>query len=157
LKLGKDADTWIYPSKTFDDVYYAKKELLDQFKSVQDRNVYDTQGQGPHGWHEQRLAEYDVVALDFCSIAGTNNPDAIHRRRWFRSYFDEPIGSLGSCDVPDEIDQAYIPAQAKCTPVKVVTDDENVDSVENEENVAVAHSLRLVIAIVGSFVAAIVA
>ena len=115
LELGKDAETWIYPSRNFEDVYYAKKDVLDQFKSVQNKNVYDTQGQGPDAWLEQRLAEYDVVALDLCSIAGTNNPDAIHRRRWFRSYFDEPIGNLGSCDAPDELEEAYIPAEAKCT------------------------------------------
>jgi len=49
LELGKDAETWIYPSKTFEGVYEEKKEMLDQFKSVQMENVYDTQGQGPNG------------------------------------------------------------------------------------------------------------
>ena len=34
--------------------------------------------------HEQRLGEYDVVALDFCTLVGTNNPNTVHRRRWFR-------------------------------------------------------------------------
>lgn len=115
LELGKDAETWIYPSKTFEAVYNEKKEILDQFKSVQLENVYDTQGQGPHGWHEQRLAEYDVVALDMCAMVGTNNPESLHVRRWFRSYFDEPIGNPGTCDAPEELDDAYIPAQAACT------------------------------------------
>jgi hypothetical protein len=118
LKLGKDAETWIYPSKTFSDVYAEKKELLDQFKSVQNENVYDTQGQGPNGWHEQRLAEYDIVALDMCALVGTNNPETIHRRRWFRSYFDENIGSAGTCDVPDELEVAWKPAEAQCTPLR---------------------------------------
>ena len=122
LELGKDAETWIYPSKTFDSVYEQKKEILDQFKSVQGKKVYDTQGQGPHGWHEQRLAEYDIVALDMCTLVGTNNPDSIHRNRWFRNYFDDAIGSPGSCDVPNELYSAYVPAQALCTPVKVADD-----------------------------------
>ena len=75
LELGKDVETWIYPSKTFEKVYVEKKEMLDQFKSVQNGNVYDTLGQGEHGWHEQRLAEYNVVASDMCTIVGAGNPD----------------------------------------------------------------------------------
>ena len=116
LELGKDVDTWIYPGSTFEDVYRNKKEMLDQFKSVQNKNVYDTQGQGPNSWHEQRLAEYDIVALDVCTLVGTNNPDTIHRRRWIRNYFNEQMEGLGGCNT-DEIDLAYIPAQAQCTPV----------------------------------------
>jgi len=133
LELAKDADTWIYPSKTFSDVYEEKKELLDQFKSVQNKNVYDTQGQGPNGWFEQRLAEYDVVALDMCSLVGTNNPDVIHRRRWFRNYFDEPIGSSGSCDVNGgEIEEAYEPAEANCILLNQIVENKEPD-VEDEE------------------------
>ena len=120
LELGKDADTWIYTGKRFDRVYDDKKEILDQFKSVQDKKVYDTQGQGPHGWFEQCLAEYDVVALDMCTLVGTNNPDSMHQNRWFRNYFNEPIGSSGSCDIPNELDLAYVPAQAVCAPIKAV-------------------------------------
>lgn len=119
LELAKDAETWIYPSQTFDSVYEEKKELLDQFKSVQDRKVYDTQGQGAYGWHEQRLAEYDVVALDMCTIVGTSNPNVLHQNRWFRNYYDDPIGSPGFCDAPDELDMPYIPAQAACEPIRI--------------------------------------
>jgi len=120
LVLGKDADTWIYPGMTFGDVYFEKKEVLDQFKSVQERKVYDTQGQGEYSWHEQRLAEYDVVALDMCTIVGTNNPGSTHQNRWFRNYYEGPIGSPGFCDAPDEIDMAYVPAQAVCEPIKEI-------------------------------------
>lgn len=138
LELGKDADTWIYPSKTFEAVYNEKKELLDQFKSVREKNVYDTQGQGPHSWHEQRLAEYDVVALDMCTLVGTNNPDAIHRRRWFRSYFDEPIGGLGTCDAPAELDLAYVPAQAECTVLVATESDSNAAAMYGNGVVVIA-------------------
>ena len=116
LELGKDAALWIYPSKTFGDVYAAKASLLDQFKSVQNENVYDTQGQGPLAWLEQRLAEYDVVALDLCTLVGTANPTTVHARRWFRNYYTEPIGTLGTCDgSPEEISLAYVPAKAECS------------------------------------------
>ena len=67
--------------------------------------------------HEQRLGEYDVVALDFCTLVGTNNPETIHRRRWFRNFFIESVGNAGSCDVPDEIDEPYVPSEASCTPI----------------------------------------
>eukprot|EP00956_Cyclotella_meneghiniana_P032481 scaffold89652_cov58-Cyclotella_meneghiniana.AAC.1 len=79
--------------------------------------VYDTQGQGPFSWHEQRLGEYDVVALDFCSLVGTDNPNIIHRRRWFRNIFIESIGNPGSCDAPDQIDEPYVPSESSCTPI----------------------------------------
>jgi hypothetical protein len=80
--------------------------------------VYDTMGQGPFGWHEQRLAEYDVVALDVCSIVGTASTAGgiVHNRRWFRNYFAEPVGGPGTCDAAG-IDLAYVPAEAQCAPV----------------------------------------
>lgn len=82
-------------------------------------NSYDIQGMGQQAWHEQRLAEYDVAALDFCDIVGTSNPAQTppHVRRWFRNVFTEPIGQLDSCNVPEEIDQPYQPSQAACTPL----------------------------------------
>ena len=116
LELGRDAETWIYPSPTFADVYDQKSDILDQFESVRNERVYDTMGQGPFGWHEQRLAEYDVVALDMCSIVGTSSPGTVHNRRWFRSYFSEPVGSPGTCDAGG-IDLAYVPAEAQCSPM----------------------------------------
>lgn len=74
LSIGKDADIWVYPSQDWDTVYEAKKETLDQFKAVQNNQVYDTQGGGEFAWYEQRLAEYDEVALDFCKLVGNTNP-----------------------------------------------------------------------------------
>ena len=149
LELGKDVDTWIYPGSTFEDVYRNKKEMLDQFKSVQNKNVYDTQGQGPNSWHEQRLAEYDIVALDVCTLAGTNNPDTIHRRRWIRNYFNEQMEGLGGCNT-DEIDIAYIPAQAQCTPIG----GEAPASQETPQSPATAVGLELAAALVAGAMAA---
>jgi len=134
LELGKDAETWIYPSQTFESVYQEKKDILNQFKSVENKKVFDTQGQGEYGWHEQRLAEYDVVALDMCTIVGTSNPDLNHQNRWFRNYYSGAIGSPGFCDAPTEIDMPYVPSQAECEPIKtlntvdVVKDDTKEDA-----------------------------
>ena len=116
--MGKDADLWVYASKTFLDVYEDKKELMDQFKAVQNGEVYDTQGQGEHAWQEQRLAEYDVVALDMCSLVGNENPNPpIHKSRWFRNIYTQAVGFLPQCNAPAEIDQPYVPEQAECTPL----------------------------------------
>lgn len=51
LELGKYAEMWIYPSKTFGEVYQEKKEMLDKFQAVKAMEVYDTQGQGPFSWY----------------------------------------------------------------------------------------------------------
>ena len=51
LELGKDVPIWIYPSRTFDEVYEEKQELLDQFQAVKTMEVYDTQGQGAFSWY----------------------------------------------------------------------------------------------------------
>jgi len=152
LELGKDAEIWVYPSKTFEDVYNLKKEILDQFKSVQNANVYDTQGQGPHGWHEQRLAEYDVVALDMCTLVGTDNPNNIHERRWFRNYYDEAMGGPGSCDASVDIDLAYVPAQAACT----VIESSKTDSVEPSSTL-VQYSTGLAMSILAGVMAIMLA
>lgn len=124
LELGKDADVWVYASQTWDTVYEQKKDLLDQFKAVQNQQVYDTQGQGANAWFEQRLAEYEVVALDFCEIVGNSNPvGPLHVRRWLRNIFTEPIGALDACQIPDEIDQPYSPKSAECTPLSTTSND----------------------------------
>lgn len=118
LELGKDADVWIYASSTWDTVYEQKKELMDQFKAVQNEAVYDTQGQGSNAWYEQRYAEYDVVGLDMCELVGLGNPNGVpHERRWFRNVYTEPVGQLEQCNIPYEISQPYVPRGAQCTPL----------------------------------------
>merc|ERR1712194_202947 len=110
------------------------KDILNQFKSVENKKVFDTQGQGEYGWHEQRLAEYDVVALDMCTIVGTSNPDLNHQNRWFRNYYRGAIGSPGICDAPTEIDMPYVPSQAECEPIKTLnTVDVVKDDVKDNE------------------------
>jgi len=119
LALGKDAEIWIYPSNTWETVYESKKEILDQFKSVQNKQVYDTQGGGENMWYEQRLAEYDVVANDFCELVGLSNPYQVprHTVKWFRNVYTDPIPGPGTCNVPDELDDRYVPVGAFCSPL----------------------------------------
>jgi hypothetical protein len=120
LSIGKDAGVWIFPSSTWDTLYEEKKDLLDQFKSVKNKKVYDTQGGGENAWFEQRLAEYDVVANDFCGLVGLYNPNQIppHKTKWFRNVYTDPIPEAGTCNVPDELDEPYVPVGAFCAPIQ---------------------------------------
>ena len=115
LDMGKDADVFIYTGSDWDAIYALKNETLDQIKAVQNGQVFDTLGQGASAWNEQRYAEYDVVGLDMCDVVGNvaeSGPK--HERRWFRNVFTEPIGSLESCNVPDEISQPFVPPGQEC-------------------------------------------
>ena len=120
LEFGKDADIWIYSSQFWDDMYEQKKDIVDQFKSVQNQQVYDTQGQGPNAWYEQRLAEYDVVGFDICHIVGNVNPNAPpHTLRWLRNIYTDPVGDgFPTCNVPDELSEPYIPGGKECVPME---------------------------------------
>lgn len=102
--------------------------------------------------HEQRLGEYDVVALDFCSLVGMNNPNTVHRRRWFRNYYIEPVGSAGTCDAPDEIDEPYVPAEASCIHIGSeagATEDSNTLQDTQDPDESSATVMRLVFPLVG--------
>lgn len=124
LEIGRDADVWVFASPNWDTMYEQKKEVLDQFKAVQNQQVYDTQGQGANAWFEQRLAEYEVVALDFCDIVGNSNPARpLHVRRWLRNIFTDPVGALADCQIPNEIDEPYTPKSAECIPLTTVRPD----------------------------------
>ena len=52
--MGKDADIFLYSGSDWEALYASHGDLLDQFKSVQNRQVFDTLGQGQSAWNEQR-------------------------------------------------------------------------------------------------------
>lgn len=116
LKMGKDADFFIYSGADWESIYALKNETLDQFKAVQNKMVFDTLGQGASAWNEQRYAEYDVVGLDMCDVVGhVSKTGPAHTRRWFRNVFTEPIGSMEACDVEGgEILQPFVPPGKEC-------------------------------------------
>ncbi|CAB9510510.1 expressed unknown protein [Seminavis robusta] len=135
VELGKDADIFILASLG-DKIYEQKKEALDQLKAVQNEQFYDTYGQGQHTWHEQRLAEYDVVALDFCDVVGTasnTGTGEAHTRRWLRNVLKEPMGSLPACNVPDDIDEPYVAIGAACSPLEEASASTNTAADDNRE------------------------
>ena len=150
LELGKDADIFIYPSKTWDKVYNEKKEILDQFKSVQEKQVYDTQGGGKHAWHEQRLAEYDVVGNDFCALVGLSNPqqNPLHVIKWFRNVFTGTVPEEGSCNVPEELDDPYVPSGALCFPFEQT----GADKEDTSKDTSSASTAFSVLVLAASFV-----
>merc|ERR1712106_728480 len=69
------------------------------------------------GWYEQRLAEYDVTALDFCDVVGNAVRDDFYDNRWFRNLKSEPIGSLPACNAPDELNEPYVPPVPTCVSI----------------------------------------
>jgi hypothetical protein len=119
VTLGKDADVFIYASQSWDTIYEEKKEYLDQIKAVRNNQVYDTQGGGQNTWYEQRLAEYDVVANDFCALVGMGNPQQFppHKIKWFRNVVNGTIPEPEACNVPEELDDPYVPVGAFCAPL----------------------------------------
>lgn len=116
LEMGKDADIFIFSGSDWDSIYALKNETLDQFKAVQNKMVFDTLGQGPSAWNEQRYAEYDVVGLDMCDVVGhASKTGPKHTRRWFRNVYTEPIGSMETCDVEGgEISKPFVPPGQEC-------------------------------------------
>jgi hypothetical protein len=57
VQFGRDADIWIYTSSDFDTTYANFASNLSDFKSIQNQQVFDTEGGGSGMWFEQRLAE----------------------------------------------------------------------------------------------------
>lgn len=57
MEFGKDADVWIYTSTNFEDMLSEFGDNMTDFVSIQNQEVYDTQGSGANAWFEQRLAE----------------------------------------------------------------------------------------------------
>eukprot|EP00429_Kryptoperidinium_foliaceum_P031873 CAMPEP_0176143894 /NCGR_PEP_ID=MMETSP0120_2-20121206/73246_1 /TAXON_ID=160619 /ORGANISM="Kryptoperidinium foliaceum, Strain CCMP 1326" /LENGTH=448 /DNA_ID=CAMNT_0017480225 /DNA_START=18 /DNA_END=1364 /DNA_ORIENTATION=- len=113
VAFGKDADIWIYPSPDFDNAFADFGDVLSDFVSVQNEQVYDTEGSGANTWFEQRLSEPDVVLQDFCNVVGRENLSVPtpHERSWFRNVFTESVGSLGQCEDPEA---PLVPKASEC-------------------------------------------
>jgi hypothetical protein len=119
LELGKDADIFFYPINTWDTTYNRSKDVLDQFKSVQNAQVYDILGVGSWAWSERRAYEYDVVALDFCEVVGNGNDRSqfAHKVKWFRNAIENTTSvELEACPLVN-VYQTYVPEASSCEPL----------------------------------------
>merc|ERR1712194_105310 len=100
--MGKDADIFMYSGSDWGALYESHGEMLDQFKSVQNKQ------------------EYDIVGLDMCDVVGHSvfqfDKEATpHERRWFRNVYTDPIGSMPQCDVAGgELTQPYVAPEIGC-------------------------------------------
>lgn len=109
VELAKEADHWIYSSPNWNEAYGIYGAQLDDFVSVKGKQVFDTEGNGPNSWFEQRLAEYDAVLQDFCDVVGTS--DGLHQRVWLRNVFTEPVGNQS-----DQCANVNAPLQPRASP-----------------------------------------
>lgn len=94
VEFAKDADILFYSSDSWDKWYVSgeKKEVLDQLKSVKNQQVFDHELSGDGTWWEQRMAEYDVVLEDICTIGGMVTDKNTHERLYFRNVFTDQVG-----------------------------------------------------------------
>jgi len=154
MAMGKDADIFMYSGSDWDGLYESHGEMLDQFKSVQNKQVFDTLGQGPSAWHEQRYAEYDIVGLDMCDVVGHSvyqfgdDNEKAHERRWFRNVYTDPVGSLPECDVAGgAINQAYVAPDIGCVrPMAQGITSENVADIAAEAAAAAVEAAAALLA-----------
>jgi len=113
---ASEADYWIYPSFNWDSTFELHKDVLMNFKSVQNQQVFDNNGAGASAWFENRLAEYDLVLQDFCDVVGTADPR--HERIWFRNVFTESQheNEITTCEDPSA---PLVPRFTPCAEVNI--------------------------------------
>jgi hypothetical protein len=52
--------------------------------------------------------------MDVCAIMGVD--DGLHKSRWLRNIFNDPIGVMPQCNVA-EIDEPYVAPVSDCMPI----------------------------------------
>ena len=65
----------------------------------------------------------DVVLEDMCKVVDTSPPGNMHKRKWLRNVFTEPLGELGVCTEEDK-DK---PLQTQATACTLLDTTENTD------------------------------
>lgn len=98
VAFGRDADYWFFPGPNANETLATFAEELSEFKSVQNKQVYDYQGLGQNAWFELRYGEYYNVLEDMCLTLGTE-VGVEPRHFWRNVYNDEipPDGLNGEC------------------------------------------------------------
>ena len=100
----KDADMWFYPASNFLETdHYGttaaiadKLDVLKRISAYNAGNVFDNMANGPYDWFESRIAEPDVLLMDFIKAF---RPDVAldHKRVWLRKVLGtvEAVGKAG--------------------------------------------------------------
>lgn len=71
----------------------------------------------------------------------------LHTRKWLRNIYTDPIGALGDCKVPDEIDQPYVPKVAECTLLATNSSSNTDNPNSGAEGLAVSRLARMALII----------
>lgn len=58
FEFAREADHFIYTGPNWEETFATFRDNLTEFKSVQNGEVYDTQGSGVNAWFETRIAEF---------------------------------------------------------------------------------------------------
>merc|ERR1712157_339116 len=130
-EFAKDADIFFFSYSDWDERYAEKKEMLDRLKSVQNKQVFDLEGSGAHAWWEQRMAEYDVVLEDICTVANKTTDVKPHSRHYLRNVFTEEVGQMGLSDVCEDYDAPLVSRADECQIVPKITTSTATDDTEN--------------------------
>jgi hypothetical protein len=123
LELGKDAEIFFFPMTTWDATYNRSRAVLDQFKSVQNQQVYDILGVGEWAWSELKTVEYDVVALDFCEIVGNGNDRSqfAHDVKWFRNAIKNETSMAVETCLLEDVNKTFVPTASFCAPLSAAS------------------------------------
>lgn len=114
-EYAKDVDIFFYNSDNWGSVYEEKKDMLDRFKSLNDKQVFDNQRSGENVWFERRLAEYDVVIEDVCTINSMVTDVNSHERLYMRNVFFEQVGEKAPAQVCEDQDAPLVSRASNCT------------------------------------------
>jgi len=114
-EFAKDVDIFFYNSDNWGSVYKEKKDMLDRFKSVNDKQVFDNQRSGENIWFEQRLAEYDVVMEDVCTVNSMVTDVNSHVRLYMRNVFFEQVGEKAPAQTCADQDAPLVSRASNCT------------------------------------------
>jgi len=131
VEFAKDADIFFYSSNTWDELYVEdqKKAVLDELKSVQNQQVFDHERSGEGTWWEQRMAEYDVVLEDICTIGGMVTDANAHERLYFRNVFTEQVGEKGLSEECPDTDAPLVSRATECSFVPTTAPTQNCNDV----------------------------
>lgn len=91
LACNSQADVCIF-AQSYDEIFASAPAVLNQLKCVQNKRVFDNQGEGDKDWFESRFAQPDTLLQDIIGALhfdSTQYGIGAHKRRWIRKVFNE--------------------------------------------------------------------